>query len=650
MKTQYKAIITSAVVVMLCLSAIGGVTYSWFSDSEQSEINITTGKIDLTITPGDVTVKSYGGSDKTTGTDGTITTDLNGKVTVSRTSGSSSALSISFENAAPGDVLSFELERSIVNSINVAYVESCQVSSGGKILSTHPFIINGIDTGKKIIGTNNTEFVIKDGTITIELDKNADSSEMGKSYSILLLFQAYQANAPISDITTTTIKSGDNVIGVNPESGLSSATTVSFDGTGMDNKDITLTAIDTADATYALSGSSPLAGISVNSDANFVGKDVNVSFVLSGNVSKEELTITHNGDTVWNGSTGTITVDATYDNTTDTTTVSFTTTLGFSYYAVYNTTAVAIGSNGSFYDSLKAAVDEASDGATITVLRDCDNQEKIQILDDKSITIDCNNHNITFLENHFAGVCTSNKSDLKYINGTLNVNAGGSFYAANGAKITIDNITVNVSGYGFFPCGNGTSISINNSIVNSEEFGIGTNAGNKSNYGVNISVINSTLISKDAPIMLNVTGNLTVKDSELIGGQQCLFLRAGTATVENTVMKFSEVNTITKEEMLTWGSNGEDGIPSAAIIVGNLTSTAYNDDAELTIKNSKVITKSDECITLIVAQDGNNGYGAKVTLDNSSSILGNAFKTTGNTLEPIDKSATEIEIPKIILS
>lgn len=648
MKTQYKAIIASAVVVMLCLSAIGGVTYSWFSDSEQSEINITTGKIDLTITPGDVTVKSYGGSDKTTGTDGTITTDLNGKVTVSRTSGSSSALSISFENAAPGDVLSFKLERSIVNSINVAYIESCQVSSGGKILSTHPFIINGIDTVKKIIGTNDAKYVIEDGTITIEFDKNAGSSEMGKSYSILLLFQAYQANAPVSDITTTTIKSGDNVIGVNPESGLSSATTVSFDGTGMDNKDITLTAIDTADATYALSGSSPLAGISVNSDASFVGKDVKVSFVLSGNVSKDELTITHNGTTIWDGSTGTITVDAEYDSITDTTTVSFTTTLGFSYYAVYNTTAVAIGSNGSFYDSLKDAVNKASDGATITVLKDCEELEQVNINVDKSVTVDLNGHTIKFKENSKAAYLTA--GSLTYINGTIETTATNeatsSFFIGAGAKITTDNIVVNATESAFYPCGKYASVSINNSIINAGAYGVGTNAGSMDHYGVIINISNSKIKSNATPIMLNLEGTLTIKDSELIGGQQCLFLRAGTATVENTVMKFSKVNTIAEDEMLTWGSNGEDGIPAAAIIVGNLTSKSYNDNAELTIKNSKVITESDECITLIVAQDGKNGYGAKVTLDNSPSILGNAFKTTGESLESIDKDTTSIVISK----
>lgn len=649
MKTQYKAIIASAVVVMLCLSAIGGITYSWFSDSEQSEINVTTGKIDLKVDTSDVKVKSYNGSSKDV--TGTTDTDVGGKVKVTTNSGTAT-LSIDFNGAVPGDELSFKATISMFSTIKTVYSESATVSMNGSAVSKHPFTITGLNTSSVPYGPIGTSAVyeqIGEKTVTIKFNSGSDDNEwMGKTFKIQLKFEAYQSNAPVYDSITETISEGTNTIGVFPSSTTSESAKISFDGSAdIKDKKITVNAIDTADATYALSGSSPLAGISVNSDASFVGKAVNVSFVLPGNVPKNELTITHNGDTVWNGSTGTITVDATYDVATGTTTVSFTTELGFSYYAVYNNNAAIIGSNGKTYNQLADAVKDAKSGATITVLKDCNDQKQVQILNDRSIVIDCNNHTITFSNGQFAGVCTSINSDLKYINGTLNVNAGGSFYAANGAKITIDNIAVNVPGYGFFPCGNGTSISINNSIINSKEFGIGTNASDQNNYGVNISIINSTLKSDDTPIMLNVTGDLTVKNSELIGGNQCLFLRAGTATVENTIMKFSKVNTTIEEEILTWGSNGEDGIPFAAIIVGNLTSTAYNADAKLTISNSKVITESDECITLLVAQDGRNGYGASVTIVDSPSILDYAFKTTGNTLESVDKGTTSIEIPKM---
>ena len=47
MKAQTKAIVASVVVIALALTAVSGVTYSWFSDTESSDINVSTAKIDI---------------------------------------------------------------------------------------------------------------------------------------------------------------------------------------------------------------------------------------------------------------------------------------------------------------------------------------------------------------------------------------------------------------------------------------------------------------------------------------------------------------------------------------------------------------------------------------------------------------------------
>ncbi len=49
MKAQTKAIIASVLVIALALTAVSGMTYSWWSDSESAEITISTGKMDLSI-------------------------------------------------------------------------------------------------------------------------------------------------------------------------------------------------------------------------------------------------------------------------------------------------------------------------------------------------------------------------------------------------------------------------------------------------------------------------------------------------------------------------------------------------------------------------------------------------------------------------
>lgn len=47
MKTETKAIIASVVVIALALTAVSGVTYSWYSDTDSIEITVTTSKVDI---------------------------------------------------------------------------------------------------------------------------------------------------------------------------------------------------------------------------------------------------------------------------------------------------------------------------------------------------------------------------------------------------------------------------------------------------------------------------------------------------------------------------------------------------------------------------------------------------------------------------
>lgn len=49
MRAETKAIIASVLVIALALTAVSGVTYSWWSDSESAEITISTGKMELSI-------------------------------------------------------------------------------------------------------------------------------------------------------------------------------------------------------------------------------------------------------------------------------------------------------------------------------------------------------------------------------------------------------------------------------------------------------------------------------------------------------------------------------------------------------------------------------------------------------------------------
>ena len=76
MRAQTKAIIASVLVIALALTAVSGVTYSWWSDSESAEITISTGKMDLKISENDMKLtagmEEVSGFAPTAGEDGRI--------------------------------------------------------------------------------------------------------------------------------------------------------------------------------------------------------------------------------------------------------------------------------------------------------------------------------------------------------------------------------------------------------------------------------------------------------------------------------------------------------------------------------------------------------------------------------------------------
>lgn len=67
MKAQTKALVASLIIVALGLSAVSGVTYSWWSDSEDTDISVTTGYVHvetsgLSVEKGGITVSGASGS------------------------------------------------------------------------------------------------------------------------------------------------------------------------------------------------------------------------------------------------------------------------------------------------------------------------------------------------------------------------------------------------------------------------------------------------------------------------------------------------------------------------------------------------------------------------------------------------------------
>ncbi len=235
---------------------------------------------------------------------------------------------------------------------------------------------------------------------------------------------------------------------------------------------------------------------------------------------------------------------------------------------------------------------------------------------------------------------------LTIIDGSIITNTSSNsaaFFIEHGAGVTLRNVYCDVNdGSGFYPKGNASYVEIYDSKINAGVYAIGTNANKVDNYGVRIVIENSELKSSisgndNCTVIINVEGTLNIKNSTITGGRQCLIVRAGSATVENTTLNY-EGCSISSDD-LKWRDG--NNMVSSAIVVGSLNSTEYKANASLKITDSCINAESGSK-TLVVAQDGKNGQTASVVIENSPTVTSNAFTCNGISFTAVDKSQVKI--------
>jgi|GEM_PF-1752328 len=331
MKAQTKMIAASLVVIMLALSAVGGVTYSWFSDSEEAEITITTGSISISA---EITGGTF--SDLSTKYTYDATSNKIGPVTITKDNDGNEAITIN--NLAGGTNLKLEYKITITSSFDFVYVPTYNVESPSGLAS--PFTITGMD--KQNGSASSSPFVIDE---VIEIDVGSMGNEyMGKSFKITLSFNAYQANTPESDLPQSFVSSVEKQkidsseertitsINVEDEKTQSVSLTIpanSFSGT----RDISVTALSEVapkDTSYIVMMTAQngeiLGGIDVDLDGATLSKDAKVCIIIDGIYEPANLAIYHKGEKV------TADFEVTYEN--ENTVVSFNAKDFSAYYVV----------------------------------------------------------------------------------------------------------------------------------------------------------------------------------------------------------------------------------------------------------------------------------------------------------------------------
>ena len=235
----------------------------------------------------------------------------------------------------------------------------------------------------------------------------------------------------------------------------------------------------------------------------------------------------------------------------------------------------------------------------------------------KTVNIDLNGKTMTL------NGCFLDKGDLNITNGSLessydllkgNYNAVISIFA-DGAKFTMDGVTVYApKALGVVNTnGNVTNATVNvlNSTIVSGCYCVSTNAAKEVD---NTIAIENCTLQGETPVMYNVNGSITIKNSKLNGWRQGIMVRGGKATVENCeiVLAYNEelgksfenfANTAAAAKFFGWGSG--NNVPSAAILLGNGTSNAYQYPTTLNMKGTKV-TASDPFRAVLERNGGKN--------------------------------------------
>ena len=548
MKTEYKAVIASVVVIALCLCAVGGVTYSWFSDTDQAEIDISTAKVDVDLTINTIAPES-----------GSL-----GKAAID--SGN-----ISISNMAPGDAFSGTYNIDNNSTIRIAYRLYLSIDE-----TTYDSLSTDFKQSLSISADNNSAVPISDATkigsnyIVVfvdwtELAAGADrtnrelqislsgnlTNQTTTNLSMAILIEAYQSNADIINGVTGTVSSGNNEFTVsNPssdDSSVFSTATISFESNSDTNEVLTVVPVTEDNYDYSLANDQTfLAGVEVTSSNGgnaLQGVKTNVSMVVEGNLPKELVKIYHKGVEFTPND-----LSVTYDSSADSTTVSFSTTDGFSTYAI-TTEAQAI------VDGTYAELTDKLQG-NVTLLKDI--SWNTFFVNGDTLDLNLNGHTISILQFNVSKTAMIHDGTITSTSKLAGVNSGGSLTLSNveittGAAITVgssssddtntlilNNVTANFNYVGVIG-GKNSHITVSGGTFNSTIGVVFQTSGTAGVNGQNWSFDDATFnVSVEDPDRIGVAiqchndGTWTISDCTFnMDRGVALSVRGGDVTVSN---------------------------------------------------------------------------------------------------------------------
>lgn len=240
------------------------------------------------------------------------------------------------------------------------------------------------------------------------------------------------------------------------------------------------------------------------------------------------------------------------------------------------------------------------------------------------VTVYLNNKTVTSTQTQNTTV--NGYSTLNLVYGSLVFNNMEAVHAASllpitGSTVTLNNVKLTSNGTALYPRGDAARVEVVNSEITAPVYAVGTNAGEVDNYNVEIYIYGSTLktyykdtTSGSITVFVNVPCSLTIENSYIYGVQNAVMVRCGTATIKNSTL--STPNGVSLDDInleATWSSGNE--VPFGTLLVGNGTTTSYQNAATVTVENTTITSDNENVPAIYIWGNATEEIGATLTVD-----------------------------------
>ena len=239
-----------------------------------------------------------------------------------------------------------------------------------------------------------------------------------------------------------------------------------------------------------------------------------------------------------------------------------------------------------------------------------------RIVVEEDVEIDLNGHKLTLKGD---SRMAANNAEIRISNGYIVSESQRAeifrFFANEGGKVVVEDVKMNLpgtTGVGFNPGANNARLEVRNSTIVAEKYAVGTNAA-KPVSGAEI-VIENSILKAQTPILVNINANTKITNCTFEGTVQGGLFRGGQYEVTGSTFI---LNSSTEQSGETYlDKNWADGnnVPSAALVVGNKASDAYQYPTVLKISDSELQSKGTGSSPAVYVY-ANQGEGLGVTID-----------------------------------